>query len=208
MRTSPAIDALFPAIRRDILATLLLQPERAWYLRDLAKQVGVTPSSLTRELASLVKVGILRRQRDGNRVYYQADSVCPLFPELRGLMIKTAGVVDVLRDVLLPHAKRIECSFVFGSIARSDEHSASDVDLLVIGDIGRADLALPLRAAEKRIGRPVNPTIYKPTEFVQKLKSGHHFLKGVLDKDKLFVVGDDHDLGRIVGRKKNSSRAD
>ena len=204
MRTTPSSQALFPAVRNAILAALLLQPERAWYLRDLAKHLGVTPSSLTRELSRLTNAGILQRRRDGNRVYYQADMQCPLYPELRGLMVKTAGLVDVLRDLLYPLGPGILCAFVFGSIARGEETGESDIDLMVVGDTSRFELTQPLRKAEKRLARPVNVTVYKPAEFAKRLSTGNRFLSAVLGREKLFVVGNEHDLERA--RKPKARR--
>lgn len=196
MRASPAIEALFPATRRAILATLLLHADREWYFRDLAKHLGLRPSSLTRELKSLANAGVLRRREDGNRVYYQADWACPFLPELRGLMLKTAGLVDVLREALRPLANRIVLAFVYGSVARGEELAESDIDLMVVGRTGRFELTRPLQQAEKQLARPVNPTVYKPAEFAKKVASDDHFVRAVLNKEKLFVVGDEHDLDR------------
>lgn len=205
MRTTPAIDALFPSVRRDILGTLLLRPEREWYVRDLASQLALTPSSLQRELARLTSAGILRRRRDGNRVYYQAEPDCPFFPELRGLLAKTAGLVDVLRDLLNPMIDRIAVAFVYGSVAQAAETTSSDIDLMVIGAAGRFDLTPILRKAEERLGRPVNLSLYKPTEFAKKLAADNHFLGTVIDKEKIFVVGGTDELER-VGTAKTRHR--
>jgi predicted nucleotidyltransferase len=172
----------------------VLHPDRWWYLSDLAKHLHVRPSSLQRELAALVDAGILRRRRDGNRVYFQPNPDCPFLPELQGLLVKTVGVVDILREVLGRFTKRIDCAFVYGSVARAEELATSDVDVMIIGQIGLADLTPALRRAEARLGRPVNPTLYTRAEFATKLHAGHHFLKAVLDGEKLSVLGDPHDL--------------
>jgi predicted nucleotidyltransferase len=194
MRKKRALDALFPRIRQALLAATLLQPERWWYLSDLAKHLGVRPSSLQRELAALVDAGILNRRQDGNRVYFQPNPDCPFLPELQGLLVKTAGVVDVLREALKSFTKRIDSAFVYGSMARATEIASSDVDLMIIGQVGLADLTPELRRAEERLGRPVNPTLYTREEFATKLQAGHHFLKAVLDGEKLSILGDTHDL--------------
>jgi len=194
MRKSRALDALFPRIRQALLAATLLHPERWWYLSDLAQHLQVPPSSLQRELSALVDADILRRRRDGNRVYYQPNPDCPFLPELQGLLVKTVGVVDVLREVLSRFAKRIDCAFAYGSVARADELASSDVDVMIIGQVGLAELTPALRRAEERLGRPVNPTLYTREEFATKLQAGHHFLKTVLDGEKLFILGDPHEL--------------
>lgn len=193
------VDALLPGARRDVLAATLLEPGRWWYLSDLARRLGRAPSSLQRELASLSEAGILCQRRDGNRVYFQADRSCPVFGELSGLMAKTAGLVDVLRETLAPFHSRIRVAFVHGSVARGAERSSSDVDLLLIGVVSLARVAPALRRAETRLGRPVNVTLYSPREFGTKLAAGHHYLRTVLGAERLFVIGHESDLEAIAG---------
>ena len=202
------MDALLPGARRDVLAATLLEPGRWWYLSDLARRLGRAPSSLQRELASLSEAGILRQRRDGNRVYFQADQTCPVFAELAGLMAKTAGLADVLREVLAPFRSRIRVAFVYGSVARGAERSSSDVDLLVVGTVGLARVSPALRQAETRLGRPVNVTLYSPRELGTRLAAGHHFLRSVLGAEKLFVIGHESDLEAIVGTRKGRASRD
>lgn len=194
MRISRAIDALLPRTRQAILAATLMHPDRWWYLSDLAKHLGVRPSSLQRELAALVNVGILQQRRDGNRVYFRPHPACPFLPELQGLMTKTVGLVDVLREVLEPFAAHIDWAFVYGSIARTEELASSDVDLLIIGRVGLAAIAPALRQAETRLNRPVNPILYTQEEFATKYTAGHAFLRAVLDGEKLCILGEPHAL--------------
>lgn len=198
MRTKvPLLDALFPRVRQNILTATLLHPDRSWYLSDLADHIGVTPSTLQRELASLVGAGILVRRPEGRRVYFRADPRCPVLNELAGLLRKTAGLADPLRSMLENLGKSVDWAFVYGSVARGEERSGSDVDLLVIGGLGLADLAEPLRGIEKTLGRSVNPTVYGRDEFEQKLANGDHFLAAVMSGPKLMLCGDEDELGRL-----------
>jgi predicted nucleotidyltransferase len=208
MRKLGALDALFPKVRQALLAATLLHPERWWYLSDLAKHLGVRPSSLQRELVALVDAGILNRRQDGNRVYFQPNPDCPFLPELQGLLVKTAGVVDTLREGLNRFAKRIDCAFVYGSVARAEELATSDVDLMIIGQVGLAELIPALRRAEARLGRSVNPTLYTREEFATKLHAEHHFLKTVLDGEKLFILGDPHDLAAAAHSSSGAATHD
>ncbi len=195
------LDALLPKTRQAILAATLMAPDRWWYMSDLAKRIGRTPSSLQRDLAALTDAGVLRRRREGNRTYFQADPDCPFFAELQGILAKTAGLTDVLHEALRPLARRITAAFVYGSLARAAERSTSDVDLVVVGDLGLADVAPLARRAEERLNRPVNATVYTPGEFAKKVKAGHHFLRAVMDKEKLFVVGDRRVLEELTGEQ-------
>jgi DNA-binding transcriptional ArsR family regulator len=200
MRTSPSVDALFPKTRQSILAATFGEPHRWWYMRELARHLRLTPSSLQRELASLVRGGILHQRREGKHVYFQAATESPIFEELQGLILKTVGLADIIRDALRPLASRIQWAFIYGSVARSEERSESDVDLMLIGQVGLADISSPLRKAERRLNRAVNPTTYTPDEFAGKLKSNNHFVETVLRSKKLFILGDPGELAGTFGQ--------
>jgi predicted nucleotidyltransferase len=208
VRKSPALKALFPTVRGDVLAATLTQPDKWWYLSELAQFLQTTPSSLQRELKALVAGGILQQRRDGTRSYFKAETRSPLFPQLRGLLEKTAGVLPTLRQALEPFQARIDCAFVYGSVARSQEHALSDVDLLVIGGVGLAELAPALRKAEIRLGRDVNVTSYSAREFQNKVAANDHFLSEVLRSPKEFVEGNQRDLDKIVGKPRRPTASD
>lgn len=197
MRTSPSIDALFSKPVQGILSAVLLERDEPWYMSDLAKRLKRTPSTIQRPLESLVAAGILRRSTAGKRVYYSRDPDCPFLHELQSLLIKTVGLADILKELLRSFAKRIRVAFVYGSIARSEETSQSDVDLFVVGDATLEDLTPTLLKAEKRLARPVNATILAPAEFSEKLARRNHFLHSVLAKEKIFVLGTEHVLEEL-----------
>jgi predicted nucleotidyltransferase len=199
MRKLRTLDALLPKTRQGILAATFVQPEKAWYVSELARRMGVPASSLQRELNNLSEVGILKTHRQGRMVYYQANKDSPVFPDLRGLLLKTSGLVDVLAQALKPLAAKLQAAFVYGSIASGSEQSDSDIDLMVVGQVSPPDLALPLRRARELLGREVNPTVYTPAEFDKKRATNDPFLKQVLDKPKLFVLGNNNELGKIAG---------
>ena len=205
MRKTSPLAALFPAIREEILSTLLAEPARSWYLSHLASHLGRTPSSLQRELESLVAAGILNRRQEANHVYFQANRDCPLYPELASLFQKTTGLADALRGVLAPLADRIQVAFVYGSVARGQPHAASDIDLLVIGDLGLANLVSVLQKAEHQLARPVNASVYSPREFREKVARRHHFLVSVLGGEKVFLIGSEHELEQLAQRETTSA---
>jgi predicted nucleotidyltransferase len=181
------------------LAATLTQPDKWWYLSELAQFLKTTPSSLQRPLAGLIHTGVVTARPDGNRLYYAADLSHPVVPELKGLLAKTSGVAGIIRDAFARVAPKVRFAFVYGSVAAGTEGAASDVDLLVVGQVGLNDLALPLRKATERLGREVNPTVYSEREFKAKIHAGNRFLRGVLDKPKLFVIGTAHNVEEVTG---------
>ena len=199
MRNSPILEALFPDVRARILAALLLPPEKRWFLTGLAQHLGTQPSSLQREVEALSRAGLLEQTKDGRRVYFQADMASPVFSDLKGLLEKTAGLVPILREEVEAFGERIQLAFLYGSMARSEESSESDIDLMIVGDVGLSDLVPSLRRAERRFGRPVNPTVYSFSEFKTKARNHDHFLTTVLRGTKQFLKGNDGELAAVAG---------
>ena len=191
---------LFGSTRRQVLALLLGHPDERFYLREILRAVGGGSGAVQRELKRLVEAGLVERDARGHQVYFSANREAPIFPELQAIIAKTAGVVDVLRTSLatLIGQGRIELAFVYGSVASGKLSARSDVDLLVVGDVSLAEITHALRTAEARLRREVNPTVYLPEEFREKVKRETPFLKRVLARPKLFVAGDDRVLGRLA----------
>lgn len=198
MRKSPTLAALFPDTRAKVLTAAFLQPEKRWYLTEMADFLRTRPSSLQREIDSLVRAGILSQSRDGRRVYLQADKGSPVFADLQALLKKTAGIVPMLRKEILALGNKIKVAFLYGSIARSEEGSQSDIDLMLIGALGLADVTTALRRAERAFGRPINPTVFSQSEFATRSRSRDHFIRTVLRNEKIFLKGDADELEELA----------
>lgn len=198
MRNSLALDSLFPGVRMRVLGAALARPDKWWYLSELAKFLDTRPSSLQRELAALVRSGILELRRDGGRTYFKAETRSPIFRELRNIFEKTTGLIPTLTAAFQPFGKKIASAFVYGSFARGEERATSDVDLMVIGEAGLAELSPALRKVERRLGREINVTNYSVNEFRKKVKQDNHFVTSVLKGRLQFVKGEQRDLDAIT----------
>jgi predicted nucleotidyltransferase len=194
------LEALFPKTRQGVLDATLTQPEKWWFLSELAEFLGTTPSSLQRELSALVDAGILEQRREGTRVYLRAQKRSPIYRELRGIVEKTAGIIPIVQTILAPFGGKILCAFVYGSVARAEEHATSDIDLMVIGQVGLSELTPALRKAERALGRDLNATTYSVDEFRGKVEKNDHFLTAVLKRAKQFVKGTERELDAIIGK--------
>ena len=193
------MDLLFPAARQRALAVLLLEPQATFHLRELARRTGSHAGTLARELDKLTQAGLLLRREQGNQVRYQANTRYPLFDDLASLFRKTHGVVPALREALAPLIAQIRVALVFGSMARGTPSAGSDVDVLVLGSVGFAELAQALYPLHDAVGREVNPVLYTLDEFANRVRTGDAFARDLLAKPKLFVKGDDHEFAELVG---------
>ena len=199
MSNTNLMDLLFSAARQRVLAVLLLQPQASFHLRELARLAHSHAGTLARELDKLTQAGLLVRAEQGNQVRYQADASHPLFGDVASMFRKTHGVVPMLREALAPLEAHIQLALVFGSVARGSETAGSDIDLLVLGSVGFAELAQALYPLHELLRREVNPVLYSPQEFVARAQAGEAFARELLDKPKLWVKGADDDLAKLVG---------
>jgi predicted nucleotidyltransferase len=201
MRKKNPIDALFPKIRQKLLAATYLQPEKWWFMSELAAFIETTPSSLQRELNTLVESGILRSRRDGNRLYFQAETDSPIFAPLRELLGQTLGVTENIKEALSSFKDKINLAFIYGSVARNQENTLSDVDLMIIGSSGLAEISPILNDLERKFNREINATCYSLNEFRKKVGSGNHFLTEVLEREKIFLLGDENELAEFISER-------
>jgi predicted nucleotidyltransferase len=193
---------LFPAsYRRRVLTLLLLHPERALHVREIARLTGTTAGTLNKELTKLHAAGLLDRERVGNQVRYTANRASPIYAELAGILRKTIGLADVLADALAPSAPAITVAFVFGSMARATETAGSDVDVMLIGSLGFGDAVKLLYPAQAVLGRDVNPSVYSADEWRARLKTKDPFAREVLAQPKIFLIGNDDELEKL-GRRQ------
>jgi predicted nucleotidyltransferase len=198
--TSPGLaGALFSAVQQRVLGLLIGQPGRDFSTSDVIRHVSSGTGAVHRELSRLAAAGILTVAKVGNQKRYRANTASPIFAELRGIVVKTVGVVDPIRTAISPLAGSMAAAFVFGSVAKGEDTSASDIDLMVVSDVlSHADLYAALERAEKTLGRPVNPTVMTAAEWWGKRAAGSSFVTRIRSQPKLFVVGSEDDLDRVA----------
>ncbi len=166
------------------------------HLRELQRQTGFAVGTVRQDVEKLVKAGLVTRRKDGNRVYYSADAAHPLAGDLRQIVLKTVGLTDVLAAALSSDA--IRCALVFGSVATGTAGAESDIDLLVIGDIGLRKVSELLAGVGDRLGREINSHVLTPAEFAKRAADKDHFVSSVMRSKKVFVKGSQHDLGAMA----------
>ncbi|MGP1614898.1 MAG: nucleotidyltransferase domain-containing protein, partial [Pollutimonas bauzanensis] len=152
---------------------------------------------VTRELARLADVGLLLREKRGNQQLYRADTACPIVTELASILRKTSGIADVLAAALAPLASQLRIGFIFGSVAQGRESTGSDIDLMLIGDMNFNDAVHLTWPLQTQLGREINPKVFSASEF--KARATEPFLRDVLNKPKIFLTGDEHELAELAG---------
>ncbi len=192
-------DALFSKTKQAALGLLFAQDHAPVHLRELARQAGVSPAMMAKELQVLLRAGLVAEKRDGNRRLFSAERSSPVFEELAAIARKTVGVAAVLRTVLAG-VVGVDQAFVFGSVARGTAHAGSDVDLWVTGHCDFTALLVACSQAAARLGRPVNPVLYTPQEVAALVQEDNPFLAQVRQQARLTLQGSADDIVRTLGQ--------
>ncbi len=189
-------DALFTPVQQRVLGLLFGQPQRRFQSAELIRLAGSGTGATHRVLKRLAESRLVRASMEGRQLYYQANPDSPVFEELAGLVRKTVGLVGPLREALMPLSERIQAAFIYGSVASGTDRAGSDIDLLVVAeDLDYPTLFAAVQAAERQLGRPVNPNLMTLKEWQRKRAQSDSFAARLHDQSRLFVIGTDDDLG-------------
>ena len=192
-------DALFPKVRQRVLGVLFGNVGRSFYANEVIALAQSGTGAVQRELMALAGCGLLTVTKLGNQRHYQANPHSSLFTELRGLVLKTVGLADVLRAALAPLAGQIELAFVFGSVAKQQDTAQSDIDVLIVSaSLGYADVFGALEPASSSLGRKINPTLYTAADLAKRIDNDNSFVTKVMQQPKIWLIGSGADTLRFT----------
>ena len=168
-------NALFTTTQQKVLGLLFSQPEKSFYIKEILRLTGMGVATIKRELDRMRTAGILRMKKIGNQHHYQANSDCPIYLELCGIVKKTSGLVGAIRSVLSPVSEQVDWAFIYGSVASNKETVDSDIDLMIIGDASFSQVVGLLHPLQKTLGREINPKVYSGEELDSE-KRGQRYI--------------------------------
>lgn len=197
-------DSLFSKVRQRVLALFYNHPESDFHTNEIIRLTESGTGAVQRELATLTASGIILVKTVGNQKRYTVNQSAPIYSELQGIVTKTFGLGDRLRQALQPIASSIDIAFIYGSIAKHKDTARSDIDLMLIGkQISYAEIYPILEQVEQQIGRKINPTCYTPSEWMRKLNSENHFIKKMMEQEKIFLIGSEDELKQPGKSRQN-----
>lgn len=173
---------------RSVLALFLQDPSARFHQREVARRAGVGLRSAQLALERLVELGILISERDGNRLYFRVQRT-ERFDQLRALLHKELGIGEVIIRHLTGMSKPVDWAFIFGSTATGDDTVTSDIDLVVVTEADRAELASAIAQAGRELGREIDVTSYRRHQYLSRIEEGNHFLSHLLDSPRIDLIG-------------------
>jgi len=195
------IDRLFSSNARvEILKLFLFNPEDSYYQRQISTLTHQPIRAVQREVEKLQELGLIEKSIQGNRIYYKINKNCHIFEELKAILFKSVGIAETLKENLRK-VKDIEIAFIYGSYAKGGESLLSDIDLMVIGAISSKKLSSLLSKPKSDLRRVINYAKYIPQEFKKRIRENDHFLSSVLKEKKIFIIGNENELKKIIGSR-------
>lgn len=189
MSTTNIGDALFTKAQQKVLTLLFGQPEKSFYLNEVVRYAAMGKGVISRELAKLTAAGLLVVSKQGNQNHYQANASAAIFADLKQIVLKTFGLVGLLQAGLEPLMPSLEQAFVYGSVAKGEDHAGSDVDVMLVGhNLSYSDVMQMLAPIESQLQRSINPTLYSSQEFAKRLAAGQNFLTQVMAQARIDLL--------------------
>jgi len=180
----------------EILKLFFQDPEKEYYLREIARILGKEPGFFQEAINKLVNEGILKDERRADLRYFKLNKNYPIYEEIKKIISKTVGIEARIREII-DNLKGAECAFIFGSIAKNQESSNSDIDLMIIGGIDQDQLIKEINQAEDELKREINYHLYSREEVIKQLRINNDFLVKVFNEPKISLKGDPHEFTRI-----------
>ncbi len=187
---------LLGSSRSRALGVLLLRSDESFSSAEISRMTGISLSVAHKELAKLAEYGLLIRKELGRQIDYSANTRCPIFVELRDLLRKTLGTVDVLREILEPCSDRICLAFISEKEAKS---AAGDIHVLVVSNFPSVEIDKVLYPAKAMLRREIKPMLYSANEFRKKYIAGDECLRHFLEAGKIFLSGNEEGLKQLIG---------
>ena len=194
------VTSLFPGTKRKILALFFLNSDQEYYFSEVVRLTKTRQGVVQRELKSLTEAGLLKSEKRGRQKYYSANKANPIYVDLRNIVFKTFGAIGQIQKVLEPLKEKIKLAFIYGSFARGEETSKSDIDLFAVTSLRLDQLISLISDLEESLSREINPYLITERELKRKLQSNNHFIKSVLDSDKEFITGTEDDLRELANK--------
>lgn len=183
-------------IRKNILLLFVYNPEKEYYINEVARLVKTSSGTAARELQKLIDGGFLKKEEKANAVYFRMNSTSVVAHDIKNIIDKTIGLEYVLKKEL-SGVRDVLFSFIFGSYASGGMKVDSDIDLYVIGEVDEDELHMKTKNAEKYIHREINYHIATIDEFKEKL--GTSFFHKKIVENYILLSGDESEFRKLVG---------
>ena len=180
-----------------LLRLFYSNPDREYFMQEIGRILDKKPGVFQRTLCDMEREGILISVYRANARYFRANKDYSLYEEYKSIIFKTVGIMGSLKEIL-EKARRIDFAFLYGSFAKGEENYLSDIDLVIIGSPDEMEIIRDFEKLEKNLSREINYRLLTSTEFVNGIRQKDAFLLGILNEQKIMLVGEKNELQQIA----------
>jgi len=197
VKTKTSLERLFKSKNLVLILKLLFWHSTIqFHSNEIARRTGMSPSTVSKELADILSLGIILKSFKGNMVLYQINKQNIIYNELRQMFLKFEFVDELIAKDL--EKFDIKFALIFGSFAKGTESESSDVDLLIIGNTSENQILRTTSQVETQIGREINVIMWKEDEFYQKSKDKITLLEEIVKNPVIMLIGEEHEFTRFI----------
>ncbi|MFC1727758.1 ArsR/SmtB family transcription factor [Patescibacteria group bacterium] len=177
----------------DLLTTFFVNPQKSFYLRELAQQTGKYPQSISQALAKLERAEVVSSTKEGNQKHYRLNPQNPIYSDLKSLIFKTNGIGKVLRGGL-KNLSGLKQAFIYESLAREGERLSPEINLMLIGRFSLNKASKLMIDLETRLGQAINLMVFDSREWQKRKQRDNPFVRDILRIKKIMIVGEEGEL--------------
>jgi len=185
------LEKLFTSKNRIKIIEYILFKNQETYLREISKELKISPSAVKKEIDNLLRLDLIKKQKNKLKLNNESN----ILNDLKNIFIKTDYLYYPIREAV-NKIKKIKFALIFGSFAKGTYSNESDIDLMIIGDIKRIEFYKMLKPLEDKIKREINPSSLTIKELEKEKKKG--FIKDVFNKKIIMLKGDKNELQKII----------
>lgn len=186
-------DIITSKVRVKILDLFYSNLTEMYHVRGIVREVGEEINAVRRELERFEKVGILKKEPRGNRVYYFINKEYSGYGDLLQIISKSTGLGKAIVEAKNKLGK-VSIVMFSGKFARRKPRKDDSVDVLVVGEIVLPELAAIIRTYESKLNREINYTVMTKEELEYRKKRRDPFLQSILLGSRVMIIGDEEEL--------------
>ncbi|TSC94774.1 MAG: nucleotidyltransferase [Parcubacteria group bacterium Licking1014_1] len=179
-----------------ILELFFRDPEKSYYFRQIGTLLNKEPGVFQKDIETLVKNHVLKSEYRANSRFFELNKDHPLFEEFKSIFFKTLGAEGKLKEIF-KDIKNVKITFIFGSYARKEENSLSDIDLMIIGNPNEDDFFGKISDLESKLSREINYRIFSEYNWQKRIREKESFILSILKNPKIFIIGNENELRKI-----------
>lgn len=161
----------------NITELFIKEPEREFHIREIAKIIKKSPTTVSKYAYELKKMGLLRSKNISNHILFKSNNENSQFKAIKRNYnlknISSSGLTTHLEEELNP-----EAIILFGSFAKGEDIPKSDIDIAIITPSKKES---NLENFEKKLKHNIQLFLYSKKDIEEMKKKNKELLNNLIN---------------------------